>query len=61
MSTRYHRALALLPRLINLCDKILVYDNSNIPTLIFSKDNTYIEIFPSNHWPEPALRKLLGL
>ena len=37
---RYNRALALLPRLIEVCDKILVYDNSDTPLLIFKKDNT---------------------
>lgn len=58
---RYHRALALLPRLIEVCDKILVYDNTDVPTLIFSKENSYIRIFPNTHWTESALRKLLGL
>lgn len=59
--TRYHRALALLPRLIGVCDKILVYDNSDKPSLIFSKDNIYSEVFPNNYWPEAKLRELLGL
>lgn len=59
--TRYHRALALLPRLIDICDKILVYDNTDAPSLIFSKKNAYTEIFPNSHWPESELRKLLGL
>ena len=58
---RYHRALALLPQLIHVCDKILVYDNTDIPSLIFSKENAYSEVFPNSHWPESALRKLLGL
>jgi predicted ABC-type ATPase len=59
--TRYHRALALLPRLIALCDKILIYDNSDMPSLIFRKENVYTEIFPNGNWPESALCKLLGL
>jgi len=58
---RYHRALALLPRLIEVCDKILVYDNSDTPSLIFSKENVYSEVFPNSQWPESALRRLLGL
>ena len=56
---RYHRALALLPRLIKFCDKILVYDNSDEPSLIFSKENAYSQFPPNNHWSEGALRKLL--
>jgi len=58
---RYHRALALLPRLIEVCDKILVYDNSDTPSLIFSKENVYSEVFPNSQWPKSALRRLLGL
>ena len=58
---RYHRALALLPRLIAVCDKILIYDNSDAPSLIFSKESTYIEIFPNRHWSERTLRNLFGL
>lgn len=56
---RYHRALALLPRLINICDKILVYDNSNEPSLIFSKESAYSQFFPNSHWSEQNLRTLL--
>ena len=58
---RYHRALKLLPRLIRVCDKILIFDNSDMPILIFSKDYAGTEIFPNKFWTESALRKLLGL
>jgi len=56
---RYHRALSLLPRLIDICDKILIYDNTDIPVLIYKKDKIGAEIFPNKLWPESALRKLL--
>jgi predicted ABC-type ATPase len=59
--SRYARALALLPRLIDVCDKMLIYDNSDMPTLIYSKENATIEILPNNLWPENKLRKLLGM
>jgi predicted ABC-type ATPase len=55
---RYHRALALLPRLIDVCDKILLYDNSITPTLIFSKENSRSEIFPNRCWTKAALSEL---
>ena len=58
---RYHRTLGLLPRLIEVCDKILVYDNSDTPSLIFSKENVYSEVFPNSQWPKSALRRLLGV
>ena len=59
--SRYRRSLALLPRLIGVCDKILIYDNSDKPSLIFSKDNVYVEVFPNIHWTEADLRILLKL
>jgi predicted ABC-type ATPase len=59
--TRYHRALALIPRLIGICDKILIFDTSDKPTLIFSKEYEATEIFPNMIWPEPILKKLLKL
>jgi len=58
---RYHRSLALLPQLVDVCDKILIYDNSDLPTLIFSKDGKNTGIFPNNFWTEAGLRKLLDL
>jgi len=59
--SRYHKALSLLPRLIDVCDKILIYDNSVKPSLIFSKDNTGTEISPDDLWSKAALKKLFGL
>lgn len=55
---RYHRALALLPELIDICDKILIFDNSDEPTLIFSKENLHKKIYPNYNWSEAALRNL---
>ena len=57
---RYHEALALIPQLLAICDKILIYDNSNTPTLIFHKENTNKTIFPNDLWSKADLQKLLG-
>jgi predicted ABC-type ATPase len=56
---RYHKALALIPRLLNVCNKVLIYDNSVKPTLIFRKENGLIEICPNNLWSDAAIRQLL--
>ena len=56
---RYHRALALLPRLVNLCDKLLVYDNSDEPVLIFEKKDSYKRISPNGNWTVTRLKELL--
>lgn len=59
--SRYHKALALLPGLISVCDKILIYDNSETPSLIFRKENAFSECFPNAYWPEEKLKSLLDL
>ncbi len=56
--SRYAKALKLLPRLINECDKILIYDNSVMPQLIFQKDESGEKYLPTAIWP---LEKLKGL
>jgi len=57
--SRYHRGLMLLPRLISLCDKILIYDNSDAPALIFQKENEKTKVYKNKHWPESVLERLL--
>jgi len=57
---RYRRALALLPRLVSVCDKMLIYDNSDVPSLIFSKTHSVHEFFPNRRWSWAALRTLVG-
>ena len=57
--SRYVKALKLLPKIVDVCDKILIYDNSIIPELIFSKDGEGNEYFPTEIWPIEKLKKYL--
>jgi predicted ABC-type ATPase len=59
--SRYHRALTLLPELISVCDKILIYDNSDQPTLIFKKENGVSECFTNSFWTVGKLKGLTRL
>lgn len=59
--SRYHRALALLPKVVDVCDSIIIYDNSDIPDKIFSKSEGHTEIFANDYWSESDIRKLLEL
>ena len=59
--SRYNRALKLIPELVVVCDKILIYDNSDVPTLIFKKENGIAEQFPSMIWTKEKLIMLLGI
>ena len=50
--SRYDKALKLLPRLIEICDRIAIYDNSiMVPSLIFMKDKNGSEYYPTELWP----------
>jgi predicted ABC-type ATPase len=57
--SRYVKALELLPQIIDVCDKILIYDNSNMPLLIFKKDEDGNSYFPTEIWPINKLKDLL--
>jgi len=57
---RYHRALALLPEVIDICDNIIIYDNSSVPHPIFEKAYSDLSIYPSGSWSKVELRSLLG-
>jgi predicted ABC-type ATPase len=60
VKTRYYRALTLLPRLINVCDMIFIYDNSgDEPSLIYSKVYNDIIYYPNNFWIESDLHELI--
>ncbi len=57
--SRYAKALKLLPRLIDECDKILIYDNSVMPQLIFQKDESGEKYSPTALWSLEKLKALL--
>ena len=58
--SRYHKALKLLPALLGICDKIFIYDNSTIPSLIYKKNEEGKEYFPTELWPIEKLYYLLS-
>jgi predicted ABC-type ATPase len=58
---RYPRAIALLPQVIEVCDKLLIFDNTNEPELIFSKSNDSVKLTPNNNWIKAKLQELIGM
>ena len=58
---RYHRALALLPHLLKVCDSLLIYDNTDQPALIFCKRGMREFIYPNSFWSEERIKRLLKL
>jgi len=59
--SRYVRALALLPKLLNVCDTLLIYDNTDVPVPIFIKNGKAIKIEPNKYWTKSHIVKLLDL
>jgi len=57
--SRYAKALRLLPQVIDASDKMLIYDNSVMPSLLFKKDEDGNQYFPTEIWPIEKLKKLL--
>jgi len=58
--SRYEKALKLLPQIIDVCDKIVIYDNSIMPSLVFKKDKDGNDCFPTGIWPIEKLKRLLS-
>jgi predicted ABC-type ATPase len=55
---RYYKSLDNIKRLIELCDILHVYDNTEEPVRIIRKHKEDISIFPNELWTE---EKILGL
>lgn len=59
--SRYHKALAILPQVVDVCDNIIIYDNSDAPYKLFSKSEGRAEIHPDKYWSESDIRKFLAI
>ena len=57
--SRYRRALALIPRLFKTCDTLIIYDNTDVPALVVSKDRNRTNIYPNEYWSEERLQELI--
>ena len=57
--SRYSKALELLPQVIDACDRILIYDNSVTPLLVFKSDANGYEYYPNEIWSLEKLKNLV--
>ena len=57
--SRYRRALALIPRLLKICDLLLIYDNTDVPALVLQKDSIRTKTYPNSFWSEQRLLELI--
>lgn len=56
---RYYKALGNIKHLMNLCDILHVYDNTEQPTRIIRKHKEDISIFPNEIWSEGEIVRLI--
>lgn len=57
--TRYERSLDNIKRLMEICDILHVYDNTEEPVRIIRKHKDDISIFPNDLWSEERILSLL--
>lgn len=58
--SRYYKALANIPELMELCDILHVYDNTEFPIRIIRKHKELVSIYPNIFWSEEKIKALLG-
>ena len=57
--SRYRKSLGLLKTLAEMSDECEVYDNTEIPYVIYRKDNDGEEIIPNKYWGKEQILRLL--
>ena len=56
--SRYQKSLSNIKRLMDLCDILHVYDNTEEPVRIIRKHKEDISIFPNELWSEERILDL---
>ncbi len=59
--SRYTKALALLPQLVEICDILHIYDNTSEPFRIFKKRKDIYFKWENNFWKTADIENLTGI
>ena len=59
--TRYEKALHLIPELIEICDVIHIYDNTDTPFRIFKKRKDVYFRWTNEFWSDEDITRLTGI
>ena len=59
--SRYTKALALIPKLIAVCDVMHIYDNTQTPERIFKKRKEEYFYWVNRFWTKKAIEELTGV
>lgn len=58
---RYDRALKLIPKLVEVCDVLHIYDNTNEPFRIFKKRKSVYYRWNNEYWDKEQISDLTGI
>jgi len=61
IKSRYFKALALIPELVEICDIVHIYDNTNVPFRIFKKRKDVYFHWENKYWRFSDIEKLTGI
>ncbi len=59
--SRYDKALALVPRLVEICDILHIYDNTKEPFRIFKKRKNIYYRWNNQYWSNDEIERLSGV
>lgn len=59
--SRYDKALALIPRLVEICDILHIYDNTREPFRIFKKRKDKYYHWKNQYWRNDDIERLSGI
>ncbi len=59
--SRYSKALNLIPQLVEICDIMHLYDNTNEPFRIFKKRKDVFYRWENKYWNNSDIEKLTGI
>ena len=59
--SRYDKALQLIPRLVEVCDILHIYDNTKEPFRIFKKRKDVFFYWENRFWKEERIKQLTGV
>ena len=59
--SRYYKALELIPELVQICDVLHIYDNTQEPFRIFKKRKDVFFRWKNQYWSNAEIEKLTGI
>lgn len=58
--SRYGKVLSLIPQLLDVCDIMHIYDNSEVPFRIFKKRKDQFFYWENEYWSKEQIKSLTG-